>query len=176
MVLRHSPLPNPFHKTRLEPNHLLPPKWLHNWLNVDAIPIMDPLSIVASAITLVSAVSASLDLLRGLQSGQREVIDLIQDVSDFRAILEGVEKFLGEDFSHSRAPVKTLFQQVQNAEVILQKMDVIVQETLRQVPLSGRPNVRLLPAFRARSRLRALQQSLQTIKFNLATITGLIAA
>ena len=136
----------------------------------------DPLSLVASIIAVIGAaegVSRTLTKIRNLRDAPDELLALMNEVSDFRIILTGLQTYitqysqrpqlLVEELSH----ISTLADR--GKEKLLQ-LDQLIQYRLVK-PESGLTQIKVSKRewARARSTIESFRQTLRDIRLNIVT-------
>ena len=137
---------------------------------------MDPLSILANAITLSAAVSATLEQLRALQSPDDELQAIINEVSDIRVVFSYIEETIEERQAYQQLStdrlrgLSTLFESSKNTLTVL---DTLVKSRLiRAYTLSGEPKAARLSWLRQKSRVKGLLEELRNTRINISAIWG----
>jgi hypothetical protein len=135
---------------------------------------MDPLSILASAITLSAAISASLERLRAFHAADRELQNIINEVSDVRVVFSFIEETLEErktcqPLSPDR--LQGLSTLLGSAKATLTTVDQIVNDRLiRKDVLGGEPKAARLSWLKRRNKLKNLLEELRSTRNNISAI------
>ena len=138
---------------------------------------MDPLSIVTSAVTIASAITTSLRLLQQMHDAPKYVTVLLQELSDFEIILAEVDKFLSDSPPTDISQSTILSQYINTALLTLTEIDFLIKtKFLRRGSDGSEPAVRRLACLKSTSRLKELQNTLQSVKMNLTTMLGVTIA
>jgi len=140
---------------------------------------MDPLSIIASAITLVQALQGTLNLLSALRGAPAEIRALTEDISDLEAVLRTIDQASrGQDVLQLQAQdgyatVQRLLTKARHKVVELQQI-----LTRRIVPGCSKAASKFarLQWLHEKSRVTSLQQDLQAIKLDIVAVWGAIAS
>jgi len=143
---------------------------------------MDPLSVTASVLTVLGAagtVLRSLEKTRSFRKAPEEVHALIEEVSDLRTVLGGVETLLRERRENDRSldgALLGLSVLLGRAKNKLLELDSVVHYRLikHQHTKSGFEVARS-KWVREKSAVASIQQALRDIRLNLATALGTTA-
>ena len=135
---------------------------------------MDPLSIVASAITVAAALSTTLETIRNVSQANNELLALTNEVSDMSIVLSEVDYVCLEHQAQgdsSPRSVSSLSNLVEAAEFKMSELNRLIRRMNEKVPprLSSRLNW-----LRSGCRARALQEDLQRIRNNITTVLSTV--
>ena len=137
---------------------------------------MDPLSIIASAITLSAAVSTTLEQLRTLQSADHELQAITNEVSDIRVIFSFIEETIKQRQAYqqlSQDHLSTLLRLLESSKATLTVLDKLVKDRLiRASTLSGEPKAARLSWLRLKNRIKSLQEELRSARTSISAIWG----
>ena len=137
---------------------------------------MDPLSILASAITLSVTISTTLEQLRALQLADRELQAIVNEVSDIRAVFSLIEETIEEReacprLSHDR--LRRLSTLLESSKATLTTLDTLVKERLiRAYDLGGGLKAARLSWLRQKNRVKSLLEELRGTRMNISAIWG----
>lgn len=145
----------------------------------DSSPQMDPLSITTGIITIVQAVLGTLNVLVVLRGAPAEIKDLIQDISDFEAILRTIDQASRGQGLHlpqaqeGYSAVQKLLTKARNKVLELQQIfsGCVAPNCSKNAWKFAR-----LQWLQERSRVKAIQQDLQAIKLDIVSLWGAIAS
>jgi len=105
----------------------------------------DPLSVIASSITVAGAVSAGLETVRTLHNAGSELHSLINEVSEITVLLGEVERVILERRQHQQLPqwtIDNISKILVGAKNKLHELGTVVNHRLiRSVTPSGEANV-----------------------------------
>lgn len=137
---------------------------------------MDPLSIIASTITLAAATVNTLEALRVLHDAAKEVHALINEVSDLSVVLQEVERSIKERQSHQQLPqlaTKSICTHLGRAKEKLSLLDNLIKRRLTDSVSVGRePKVARIAWLRHKSKAKELQEELKEIRLGFSTLWG----
>ena len=130
---------------------------------------MDPLSLTASLITVIGTVKQvkkGLRQLKGLHSAPRELDDLLDENSQFEAILKAIDKMSWN--SNSVGPeLQTILSK---AHAKLTDFDALIQYTLTEAGSSSK--VDRLKWVRRRREVEELRHDLKDITLRIVSLVG----
>ena len=137
---------------------------------------MDPLSIIASTITVAGVVAAGLEYARTLENAGREVHLLINEVSDIRIVLMEIESAIRSRLHHQRLPHgsdESMCKLLSSAKHNLQQLDDVIKNQLKFCRSSkGQVKVARLAWFRQKSRIGSILEELRRTRTNLSAVCG----
>jgi hypothetical protein len=134
---------------------------------------MDPLSLVASILTIGATMGVTLRALRSAQNAPVEVQALANEVTDIMAVVRDIEAALVESQLHQNAP-SSLVSLLEKAHAKILDLDAIIKLRLENVQ-QGTQYAAQIPRFswlRERPRVRRFQQELREIRLNLVATLG----
>lgn len=143
---------------------------------------MDPLSVVASVITIVGATITAADkvlsLINHMNSASEEVIWLNNEVSDFKVILHNIEETTVEEQnllnangtaspnSQNLAVAAETLELAQRAQVKLLELETLIAKSIQSRGSSG-ISMRNRNWLQGKYRMRMLREELKDIKVSL---------
>lgn len=137
---------------------------------------MDPLSVIASTITIAGAVSASLDQIKAFYDAGNELHALMNEISELRIILSEVESATIERQSQKTLPqrsVNIICLLMTGAKDKLQQLDTMIRERLTKVHSSSSGvQVAKLAWLRQKSKVKKLQEQLKEFRLSLSSVWG----
>ena len=137
---------------------------------------MDPLSILASAITLSAGVSAALEQLRTLQSADHELQAIINEVSDIRVVFSFIEETIKERQAYQRLSqdcLPDLLTLLEDSKATLTELDTLVRSRLiRTSNSSGEFKAARLSWLRQRNKVKRLLKELRSTRTSISVIWG----
>ena len=137
---------------------------------------MDPLSILASAITLSAAVSATVEQLRALHSADHELQAIVNEVSDIQVVFNCIEETIQERQAYGRLPqdrLRGLSTLLLSSKTTLTALDSLIKDRLiRAYKADGEPKAARLSWLRQRNRVKALLEELRSTRINITAIWG----
>jgi hypothetical protein len=137
---------------------------------------MDPLSIIASTVTIASATAKSLERLRSVYDAGSELHALMNEVSEFRIVLPEVERVVLERRTHQQLPqgtVEKICNLLEGAKKNLRSLDTIIKDRLiRSYSISGEAKVALLAWLHQKSKVKRIQQELKVTRSSLSDLWG----
>lgn len=98
---------------------------------------MDPLSIAASVVTIAGAAATlvrGLEKLNQLRDATGELCALINEISDFRVVLQEFGNYVEESQERLELPLDYLAQLLQRGRDALLRLDTIVHYELLKLP------------------------------------------
>lgn len=137
---------------------------------------MDPLSALASAVTLSAAVSASLQQLRALHSADRELQAITNEVSDIQVVYSALGESIEERQAHkqlSQARLRGLSTLLKGSNTTLTVLDTLIKDRLiRAYTPDGEPKAIRLAWLRQRNRVKGLLEELRSTRINISALWG----
>ena len=137
---------------------------------------MDPLSIIASVISLSSAVSKTLEQLRALHSANHELRAIINEVSDIRVVFSFIEETINQRQAYQRLSqdhLCSLLRLLESSKSTLTVLDTLVKDRLiRASTLGGDPKAARLSWLRLKNRVKSLQEELRSARTSISAIWG----
>lgn len=137
---------------------------------------MDPLSIIASAITLGAAVSATLEQVRTLHSADHELQAVINEVSDIRVVFSSLDETIQERQAYQRLSqdhLRGLLRLLESAKTTLTALDKLIKDRLiRASTVAGEQKAARLSWLRQKSRVKFLQEELRSARTSISAIWG----
>lgn len=137
---------------------------------------MDPLSIVASTITIASVAAAlvkSLEKLIRLRGASSELLSLMNDVTDLNAVLQEFGTCVKDDQKRLTLSLDYQADLLQRGKNTLLELDSIVHYELIK-PGPGEIRVSHKNWLRKCSSIKRLQEDIKDIKINLLLVSGSI--
>lgn len=136
---------------------------------------MDPLSLTASLIAVVTAAGAvanGLGKIKNLKDAPAELLMLMTEVSDLQVVLEEVNEVVRVQIRNDDRLPLSLAQILLRAKNTLLKLNKLIQGPLTQSQRSaaGESKVARLVWIRERSNVKSLQEEVRNIKLNLTTV------
>jgi hypothetical protein len=132
--------------------------------------IMDPLSIIASSITLITAATAITKKLRSLSGTNDELLVVIDELSDFRSLLQQTKSLIdGNQASIPEDQLTGLSGLLERAKTKFAELDTIIQNHVRS-GASGKIRASKVVWMKQRSQIAALRESLRSLKLSLNTL------
>ena len=137
---------------------------------------MDPLSILASVITLGAAVSATLEQLRTLHSADHELQAIINEVSDIRVVFSFIDETIKERQAYqqlSQDHLYGLLRLLESSKATLTVLDTLVKDRLiRASTLGGNPKAARLSWLRQKNKVKSLLEELRSARTSISAIWG----
>ena len=137
---------------------------------------MDPLSIIASVISLSAAVSKTLEQLRALHSANHELRAIINEVSDIRVVFSFIEETINQRQAYQRLSqdhLCGLLRLLESSKSTLTVLDTLVKDRLiRASTLGGDPKAARLSWIRLKNRVKSLQEELRSARTSISAIWG----
>ena len=140
---------------------------------------MDPVSITASALTIVGvagSVSKGLKKLASLRHAQRDLLVLQMDVSDFQSYVESVSEVISEvEKMTNRPSYQRTRTALERAKETLLELDELMVYHLIKIPDSnGEVDVDITAWFTKQSVIRRLRVDILDRKLGLLSALGLL--
>lgn len=137
---------------------------------------MDPLSVLASVITLSAAVSAILEQLRALHSADHELQAIVNEVSDIRVVFSFIQESIEERHAYQRLSqdrLRGLSTLLESSKATLTVLDTLLKDRLiRAYTLGREPKAARLSWLRQRDRVKGLLEELRSTRMNISAIWG----
>ena len=138
--------------------------------------MMDPLSLTASVIAVITAagtVASGLKKLQVIANATDELLALMTEVSDIQIVLEEVNDALRAQGGYGEHMSLNLAKLLIRAKTTLLRLNKVIQTHVAKSQASGTspsgPKVARLTWMMERSTVRTLQEDLRLIRLNLAT-------
>src|SRR5436190_21446089 len=139
---------------------------------------MDPLSITAASLAISEAVVGSLKILHGLHYAPTEIQVLINDVSDFQAVITEVQSGFLNRVKPGEIATGTLCalqQLLDSANSKLLQLKDIAERCLGSKSMHGRMNTLLrIRWIREKERMKRTRKELFEVKLSITTLGGAI--
>lgn len=137
---------------------------------------MDPLSVLASALTLCVALSASLQQLRALHSADRELSAIGKEVSDIQLVYSALGESIQERQAHkqlSQDHLRGLSKLLETSNTALTVLDKLIKDRfIRAYTPDGEPKALRLAWLRQRNKLKGLLEELRNTRINISALWG----
>ncbi|OCK74429.1 hypothetical protein K432DRAFT_363613 [Lepidopterella palustris CBS 459.81] len=140
---------------------------------------MDPLSILASSITLTTVVLKTADLLQQILSNCQELNDLIDEVDKLGSIFEEAQDVFSERKKHAELPqqaVEAGSRVVCQAQIQLNQLNKLLARCLRHSKeRKGCSKLAYVLWLRSKRESKNIQQNLMSARLSLCTLWGVVA-
>ena len=137
---------------------------------------MDPLSILASAITLSAAVSATVEQLRALHSADHELQAIVNEVSDIQVVFNCIEETIQERQAYGQLPqdrLRGLSTLLLSSKTTLTALDALIKDRLiRAYKADGELKAARLSWLRQRNKVKGLLEELRSTRINITAMWG----
>ena len=141
---------------------------------------MDPLSISASVLTVVGAISSTSRIVKKIASlrGAPEAISALNnEISDLQLVLRAVETMLQSNTDSVKPFTDNGMQELlDRAKGKLLELDILLEYQIMTVDDNKKPKINFPAWARKQGKIRQLQQDLRSARLNLATIVGSLAS
>ena len=135
---------------------------------------MDPLSVIASVIAISGAVATSLEQVRKFYGAEADVLGLINEVSDLRLILEGLDQTIQERGQHVKLQkdrVLAIISVLKRAQTEFEALNQAIKGgVFRTDPETGKDKVSRTSWMRKKSRILRLQSQIKDTRVTLSTL------
>ena len=137
---------------------------------------MEPLSIVASAVTLSAAVSAGVSQLRALHSADRELQAIANEVWEIQVVYHALQESIELRQSQHHFPrdrVSALASVLENSKTSLIFLDTLIKDRLvRAYTADGEPKASRISWLKQRNRIKTLVEELRGTRYNICALWG----
>ena len=136
---------------------------------------MDPLSITASTLTVLTALETTFSLIRSFRDAPGQLEALSNEVTDITAIVTEIDQMLHNTHENDGTPdgkERYLVRALCNIQDKVQKLEILVQSCSR----SGATKISRTAWLRVKSKAQNLQVELRDGRLNLALALGTFSA
>lgn len=132
---------------------------------------MDPLSIIASSITLLTAVGTIVKTIKNVHNANDELLAIADELSDFERLLRQTRLLVEENGTKiPQGQLSDLSALLDKATAKFSELEMIVQHRVVKSGARGKIKASKIAWTREASRIATLQSSLKTITQKLSTL------
>jgi hypothetical protein len=132
---------------------------------------MDPLSIIASSITLLTVVGTIVKTIKNVHNANDELLAIVDELSDFERLLRQTRLLVEENGTKiPQDQLSDLSALVDKARAKFSELEMIVQHRVVKSKASGKIKASKTAWTREASHIATLQSSLKTITQKLSTL------
>ena len=137
---------------------------------------MDPLSVIASALTISTAISLSLQQLQALYSADHEFQAIAKELSEIRLVYTSLGESIEERYAQRQlSPIRLqgLSTLLESSKDTLAALDSLIKGRLiRTKTPDGEPKVVRLAWIRQRNKVKALLEELKSTRMSVTALWG----